>query len=119
MIIEKIEIIRHKITLQGELKFVDSELSKENCEKMIRRLVSWKLGQLKPIRHFEMVYNQEKMQAEIDVYVTAYIKEPSESHIENVRHIFNKLMEFLNLYEKEFEVISSKIKAQNSEQIEE
>ncbi len=108
MIIEKIEITRHKITLQGELKLVDDELSKEDCEEMIKRLVSWKLGELKPIRHFEMVYNKEKMQAEVDVYVTVSIKESSESHIENVRHIFNKLMEFLNLYEREFEAISSK-----------
>jgi hypothetical protein len=108
MIIEKIEITRHKITVQGELKLVDGELSKEDCEEMIKHLVSWKLGELKPVRHFEMVYNKEKMQAEVDVYVTIDIKESSESHIENVRHIFNKLMEFLNLYEKEFEAISSK-----------
>ena len=108
MIVEKIEITRHKLTLQGELKLVDSELSIENCEEMIRRLVSWKLGQLKPIRHFEMVYNKEQMQAEVDVYITVSIKESSESHIENVRHIFNKLMEFLNLYEREFEAISGK-----------
>ena len=37
MIVEKIEITRHKITLQGELKLVDSELSIENCEEMIKR----------------------------------------------------------------------------------
>jgi NADH:ubiquinone oxidoreductase subunit C len=108
MIIEKIEITRHKITLQGELKLVDDELSKEDCEEMIKHLVSWKLGELKPIRHFEMVYNKEKMQAEVDIYVTVSIKESSESHIENVRHIFNKLMEFINLYEREFEAISRK-----------
>ena len=108
MIVEKIEITRHKITLQGELKLVDSALSKENCEEMIRHLVSWKLGQLKPIRHFEMVYNKEKLQAEVDVYVTVSIKESYESHIENIRHIFNKLMEFLNLYEMEFETISGR-----------
>jgi hypothetical protein len=106
MIIEKIEITRHKITLQGELKLVDNELSKENCEEMISRLVSWKLGALKPIRHFELVYNKEKMQAEIDVYVTVSIEESSKNHIEDVRHIFNKIMEFINLYEKEFEAIS-------------
>ena len=111
MIIEKIEIIRHKITVQGELKLVDGELSKEDCEEMIKHLVSWKLGELKPIRHFEMVYNKEKMQAEVDVYVTVDIEESSQSHIENVRHIFNKLMEFLNLYEKEFEAISSKTRS--------
>ena len=52
-----------------------------------------------------MVYNKEKMQAEVDVYVTVSIEESSESHIENVRHIFNKLMEFINLYEREFEAI--------------
>jgi NADH:ubiquinone oxidoreductase subunit C len=113
MIIEKIEITQHKITLQGELKLVDNELSKENCEEMISRLVSWKLGQLKPIRHFEMVYNKEKMQAEVDVYVTVSIEESSESHIENVRHIFNKLIEFLNLYEREFGAISGKASVSN------
>jgi hypothetical protein len=105
MIVEKIEIIRNKITLQGEMKLKDSELTKVNCEEMINRLVSWKLGRLKPIRHFEMVYNKEKMQAELDVYVTISITESSESHIENVKHIFNKLMEFLNLYEKEFKIL--------------
>ena len=109
MIIENIEITRHKITLQGELKLVDNELAKENCEEMISRLVSWKLGQLKPIRHFEIVYNKEKMQAELDVYVTISIKESSESHIENIRHIFNKLLEFIHLYEKEFEAISGSV----------
>jgi len=108
MIIEKIEITRHKITLQGELKLIDDALSRENCEEMIRHLVSWKLGQLEPIRHFEMVYNKEKMWAEVDVFVTVSIKESSESHIENIRHIFNKLMEFLNLYEREFEAISGR-----------
>lgn len=114
MIVEKIEITRHKITLQGELKLVDKELSKENCEEMISHLVSWKLGQLKPIRHFEMVYNKERMQAEVDVYVTVAIEESSESHLENVRHIFNKLMEFLNLYEREFESISNKTQDQTA-----
>ena len=106
MIIEKIEIIRNKITLQGELNLVDPEFSKGNCEEMISRLVSWKLGPLKPIRHFELVYNKEKMQAEVDVYVTVSIEESSKNHVEDVRHIFNKLMEFINLYEKEFEAIS-------------
>jgi hypothetical protein len=108
MIIEKIEINRHKITLQGELKLVDPEFHKDDCKEMISRLVSWKLGQLKPIRHFELVYNKEKTQAEVDVYVTVSIEESSESHIENVKHIFNKLMEFINLYEREFESISGK-----------
>jgi hypothetical protein len=105
MIVEKIEIIRHEITIQGEMKLKDPKLAKDNCEEMISRLVSWKLGRLKPIRHFEMVYNKEKMQAELDVYVTISITESSDSHVENVKHIFNKLMEFLNLYEKEFGIL--------------
>ena len=46
-----------------------------------------------------------QMHVEVDVYVTISIEESSESHIENVRHIFNKLMEFINLYEREFEAI--------------
>src|SRR5664280_1080286 len=113
MIIEKIEITRQRITLLGELKLFDDELSKDKCEEMVSRLVSWKLGPLKPIRHFEMVYNKEKKQVEVDVYVTVSIKESSESHIENVRHIFNKLIEFLNLYEREFGAISGKASVSN------
>ena len=106
MIVEKIEITRNKITLHGELKLLDEELSKEDCEEMISRLVSWKLGPVKPTRHFEMVYNNGKKQAELDVYVTVPILESSESHIDTVKHIFNKLIEFTRLYEKEFEAIS-------------
>ena len=106
MIVEKIEITRNKITLLGELKLLDEELSKEDCEEMISRLVSWKLGPVKPTRHFEMVYNNVKKQAELEVYVTVSILESSESHIDNVKHIFNKLIEFTTLYEKEFEAIS-------------
>jgi hypothetical protein len=102
MIVEKIEITRQKITLLGELKLVDDELSKEDCEEMIYRLVSWKLGPVKPTRHFEMVYNNEKKHAEVDVYVTVSIPESYDSHIDTVKYIFNKLMEFLSLYEKEF-----------------
>jgi len=108
MIIKKIEIIRQKITLQGELKMVDGELSKHDMEEVISRLVSWKLGPLKPVRHFEMVYNEEKKQVEADVYVTFSIEESSESHIDTIKHIFNKLIEFVTLYEKEFEVISKR-----------
>ncbi|MFY9638370.1 MAG: hypothetical protein WAK14_06180 [Methanobacterium sp.] len=106
MIIKSIEITRQKITLQGELKLVDGVLSKHDMEEIISRLVSWKLGPLKPIRHFEMVYNEEKKQVETDVYVTFSIEESSESHVETVKHIFNKLIEFITLYEKEFEAIS-------------
>ncbi len=108
MIIEKIEITRQRITLLGELKLFDDELSKDNCEKMVGHLVSWKLGPLKPTRHFEMVYNKEKKRVEVDVYVTVSIQESSESHIDTVKHIFNKLIEFIMLYENEFEAISNK-----------
>ena len=38
----------------------------------------------------------------VDVYVTVTILETSESHVETFKYIFNKLMEFLMLYEKEF-----------------
>jgi hypothetical protein len=106
MIVEKIEITRNKITLHGEMKLLDEELSREDCEEMISRLVSWKLGPVKPTRHFEMVYNNERKQAELEVYITVSILESSESHIDNVKHIFNKLIEFTTLYEKEFEAIS-------------
>jgi hypothetical protein len=106
MIVEKIEITRQKITLHGELKLLDKELSKEGCEEMISHLVSWKLGPLKPTRHFEMGYNNEQKQAEVDVYVTVSISESSESHTDTIKHIFNKLMEFITLYEKEFVAIS-------------
>ena len=108
MIIENIKITRQRITLLGELKLFDDELSKDNCEEMVNRLVSWKLGPLKPTRHFEMVYNKEKKQVEVDVYVTVSIQESSESHIDTVKHIFNKLIEFIMLYENEFEAISKK-----------
>ncbi len=72
---------------------------------MISRLVSWKLGPLEPARHFEIVYNNETKQVEIEVYVTVSISESSESHIDTVKHIFNKLMEFINLYERIFQDI--------------
>jgi hypothetical protein len=107
MIIKKIEINRQKINLHGELKLVDDELSKKDCDEMISRLVSWKLGSLKPTRHFEMVYNNEKKRAEVDVYVTIEITESDESHIDTIKHIFNKLIEFSTMYEKEFEAIKS------------
>jgi len=106
MIVEKIEITRHKITLHGELKLFDKELSRGDCEKMISRLVSWKLGPLEPTRHFEMVYNNEKVQVEIDVYVTVSISESTASHTDTVKYIFNKLMEFITLYERIFEDIT-------------
>ena len=105
MIVEKIEIIRHEITLQGEMKIKDPELAKDDCEEMISRLVSWKLGRLTPTRHFEMVYNNEKKEAEIDVYVSVPIPESSKSPVDNVKYVFNKLIEFLDLYEKVFEDI--------------
>jgi len=106
MIVEKIEITRHKITLHGELKLSDKGLSRADCEEMVSRLVSWKLGPLEPARHFEMVYNNKKKQVELEVYVTVSIKESSENHTDTVKHIFNKLMEFINLYERVFEDIS-------------
>ncbi len=56
-----------------------------------------------------MVYNEEKKQVEADVYVTVSIEESSESHIDTVKHIFNKLIEFITLYEKEFEAISRNV----------
>ncbi len=106
MMVEKIEIKKQKISYQGELKLVDPELSKEDCEEMISSLVSWKLGPVMPTRHFEMVYNNEKNEAAVDVYVTVSISESSESHVNTVKYIFEKLIEFLILYEKEFKDIS-------------
>ena len=106
MIIEKIEITRQNLALQGELNFVDNDLLKDDCEKMLGNLVKWKLGTLKPIRHFEMVYNDVKHQAEMDVYVTVSLKESDASHINNIEFIFRRLMEFISLYEKEFKNIN-------------
>ena len=102
MMIDKIEIKRHEIALYGELKLLDGEMSKEDFNELLSRLVSWKLGPVKPTRHFEMVYNNEKNEVNVDVYVTVSILETSESHVETFKYIFNKLMEFLMLYEKEF-----------------
>ena len=104
MMIEKININREKIAFHGELKLVDNDLSKEDCEEMISRLVSWKLGPLMPTRHFEMVYNSEGV-VEVDVFVS--ILKPSEGHVDTVQYMFNKLMEFINLYEKVYEEVTS------------
>jgi hypothetical protein len=106
MMVEKIEITRHKLSVHGELKLVDGELLEEDFDEMVLRLTSWKLGPVKPTRHFEMVYNKEKNEVNVDVYVTITILESSDSHVETVKYIFNKLMEFIMLYEKEFEDIS-------------
>lgn len=102
MMVEKIDITRHKLSVHGELKLVDGELFEEDFEEMVSRLVSWKLGPVKPTRHFEMVYNDEKKEVNVEVHVTVTILETSESHVETFRYIFNKLMEFLMLYEKEY-----------------
>ena len=102
MIVDKIEISWQKVGLQGEMKLVDSDLSKDDCEEMISRLVSWKLGRLTPDRHFEMVYNDEKHQAQTEVYVNVSATESDESHIDIIDIIFKKLIEFLSLYKKEF-----------------
>jgi hypothetical protein len=106
MMVEKIEITRHKLSVHGELKLVDGELLEEDFDEMVLRLTSWKLGPVKPTRHFEMVYNKEKNEMNMDVYVTITILESSDSHVETVKYIFNKLIEFIMLYEKEFEDIS-------------
>ncbi|MDD3986084.1 MAG: hypothetical protein PHY59_09505 [Methanobacterium sp.] len=105
MIIEKLEIKKYQSSLNGELKFMDAEISQEDCEKMINRLVSWKLGPLTPTRHFEMVYNTEKKEAELDVYVSVPFPKSSENPIHTVKHVSNKLTGFLDLYEKCFEDI--------------
>jgi hypothetical protein len=105
MIVEKIEIKKYESSLNGELRFVDAEMSKDDCEEMISRLVSWKLGRLTPTRHFEMVYNNEKNEAKIDVYVSVPIPKSSKSPVDTVKYVFNKLIEFLDLYEKVFEDI--------------
>jgi hypothetical protein len=102
MMVEKIEITRHKLSVHGELKLVDGELFEEDFDEMVSRLVSWKLGPVKPTRHFEMVYDKEKNEVNVDVYVTVTILESSESHVETFKYIFNKLMEFITLYDKEF-----------------
>jgi len=102
MMVEKIDITRHKLSVHGELKLVDGELFEEDFEEMVSRLVSWKLGPVKPTRHFEMVYNKEKNEVNVEVQVTVTILETSDSHVETFKYIFNKLMEFLMLYEKEF-----------------
>ena len=106
MIIDKIEIKRHVIALYGELKLLDGEMSKEDFNELLSRLVSWKLGPVIPTRHFEMIYNPEKKEVSVDVYVTVPLSESSESHADSFRYVFNKLIEFCNLYEREFEDIS-------------
>lgn len=106
MMVEKLEIKKYELSLNGELRFVDGELSKDDCEEMLSRLVSWKLGRKIPIRHFEMVYNSEKNEAELDVYVSVSLPESSQSPVDTVKYVFNKLIEFLELYEKVFEDIS-------------
>ena len=106
MMIDKIEIKRHEIALYGELKLLDGEMSKEDFNELLSRLVSWKLGPVMPTRHFEMIYNQEKKEVSVDVYVTVPLPESSESHVDSFRYVFNKLIEFCNLYERELEDIS-------------
>ncbi len=106
MMIDKIEIKQHEVALYGELKLLDGEMSKDDFNEMLSRLVSWKLGPVMPTRHFEMVYNQEKKETLVDVYVTVPLPESSESHADSFRYVFNKLIEFGNLYEREFEDIS-------------
>jgi hypothetical protein len=103
MMIEKISIKREKIAFHGELKLIDNDLSKEDSEEMISRLVSWKLGPVLPTRHFEMVYNSDGV-VEVDVFVS--ILKPSEGHVDTVKYLFNKLMEFIDLYVKVYEEIS-------------
>jgi hypothetical protein len=105
MIVEKLEIKKYESSLNGELKFVDAEMYKDDTEEIISRLVSWKLGRLTPTRHFEMVYNNEKKEAKIDVYVSVPIPKSSKSPVDTVKYVFNKLIEFLDLYEKVFEDI--------------
>ena len=104
MMIESINLKREKIAFHGELRFTDLEMSEGDCPEMISRMVSWKLGPVVPTRHFEMTYNKELKQAEVEVFVS--ITKPSEGHVDTVNYIFNKLMEFVALYEKEFEDIS-------------
>lgn len=100
MMIEKIEIKKENEALHGQLKFVDSDLTKEETDEMVSRLVSWKLGPVKPTRHFEMVYNNDNMWAEVEVFVS--LAEPLTGQVEDVTYTFNKLMEFLSLYRKEY-----------------
>lgn len=97
--IDKIEIKMENGALHGHLKFVDSDLSKEESIEMVSHLVSWKLGPVKPTRHFELVYNPDEERAEADVYVS--ITKPLNEQIDEVTYVFNTLIEFLNLYESE------------------
>jgi hypothetical protein len=105
MMIEDIGIKREKIAFHGELKFTDNELLEDDCPELISRLVSWKLGSLIPARHFEISYNKELKQAEFEVFVS--VIKPSAGHVETVDYIFGKLLEFIALYEKEFENITT------------
>lgn len=109
MIVENIEISWQKVGLKGEMKLVDKDLSKDECEELISRMVSWKLGRLTPDRHFEMIYNDEKHQAEADVYVNVSVTESDESHIDVIDVIYKKLMEFLSLYHKEFKNVKENL----------
>lgn len=104
MQLEKVIINREKIAFHGELNFIDDQLSKDDCQEMVYRLVSWKLGPLEPTRHFEVSYNHEKKIVEVEVFVS--VNKSEEDHVEIVNFIFDKLMEFVGLYQREFEDIS-------------
>lgn len=99
MMIEKIEIKKENEALHGQLKFVDPDLTKEDTEEMVSRLVSWKLGPVKPTRHFEMVYNKEDVRAEVEVFVS--MAKPLNGEVEDATYIFGKLMDFLVQYRKD------------------
>ena len=104
MLIENVKINREKIAFHGELKFIDDELSEDDCQEMVYRLVSWKLGPVEPTRHFEVSYNHVKNYVEVDVFVS--VTKPENGHMDTVKYIFSKLMEFVTLYQNEFEDIS-------------
>lgn len=105
--IEKIEIKKENEALHGQLKFVDTDLTKEDTEEMVSRLVSWKLGPVKPTRHFEMVYNKDYERAEVEVFVS--MAKPLNGQVEDASYIFSKLMEFINQYRKDLEEVKGSL----------
>ncbi len=105
MLMETIKINREKIAFHGELNFIDDELSKDDCQEMVYRLLSWKLGPVEPTRHFEVSYNHDKNRVEVEVFVS--ITKPEAGHLDTVNYIFSKLMEFATIYQREFEDITS------------
>lgn len=107
MMIEKIEIKKENDALHGQLKFIDSDLTKEDTEEMVSRLVSWKLGPVKPTRHFEMVYNKDEVRAEVEVFVS--MVKPLHGQVEDATYIFSKLMDFLNHYRKDFDKVKGSL----------